>query len=315
MRRSLYFPLIAAALWAAALPSFAAGLDDLAGLDPSGAAALSLPGACPAPSPAAPARAGGALHAWFISVGQGDSEFLELPNGKTALIDGGPADPTGAGDPPLARFLAQHGVTSVDYVVLTHPHADHFTGLRYVFSHARVGNFYDTREDNPGAPTLKLLRGQAAASGAAVSYPAAGDELPWDAGEVEVKVLNSCSQPGQSTAGNVLNDCSIVLKITYQNTSMLLTGDMQGDIEARLVSQYGAGLQSDVLKVGHHGSATASTGPFLAAVRPKYAYIEVGTGNTFGHPTQAALARLQAAGARVFRTDLDGTQEYTIGGD
>jgi len=128
-------------------------------------------------------------------------------------------------------------------------------------------------------------------------------------------VLNSCSTPGQSTDGNVLNDCSIVLHVTYQNTSILYTGDMQSDVEAKLVSKYGAALQSDVLKVGHHGSATASSVPFLNMVKPKYAYIEVGAGNTFGHPTQAALGRLQGAGAKIFRTDTDGTQEYRIGGN
>ncbi len=274
------------------------------------------------PEPAAagvfsgPLKAARALNAYFITVGQGDSEYLELPNGKNALIDGGPANPSGAGDPLVAQFLTQHGITHIDYVVLTHPHADHFTGLKYVFSHARVDNFYDTREDNPGATTLKVLRDQIAQTpNVSISYPAAGDALDWDPGEVQVKVLNSCSTPGQSTAGNVLNDCSIVLKVTYQNTSILYTGDMQNDVEAQLVSKYGADLQADVLKVGHHGSATASGTPFLNMVKPKYAYIEVGAGNSFGHPTQAALSRLQAAGAKIYRTDLDGTQEYTIGGN
>ena len=307
-------PLLAAG-GAFASPVFAGGaLDSAAALAPS--ANISA-----FPDPAAPGAFNGplkarALNAYFINVGQGDSEYLELPNGKNALIDGGPANPSGAGDPLLAQFLTQHGITHIDYVLLTHPHADHFTGLRYVFSHARVDNFYDTREDNPGAATLKLLRDQIAQTpNVSISYPAAGDTLDWDPGEVQVKVLNSCSVPGQSTAGNVLNDCSIVLKVTYQSTSILYTGDMQNDVEAQLVSRYGTDLQADVLKVGHHGSATASSQSFLNMVKPKYAYIEVGAGNTYGHPTQAALSRLQAAGAKIYRTDLDGTQEYSIGGN
>ena len=265
-----------------------------------------------APIPLNTARA---LNAYFISVGQGDSEYIELPNGKAALIDGGPADRAGSGDPAIAQFIAQHNITRIDYVVLTHPHADHFTGLKYVFDHVQVSNFYDTREDNPGAPTLIALRDQIAKTPSiARVYPAADDTLDWDPGEVEVKVLNSCSTPGQSTDGSVLNDCSIVLKVTYQNTSILYTGDMQNDQEAQLVSKYGAGLRADVLKVGHHGSAHSSSAAYLDMVKPRFAYIEVGV-NNYGHPTQAALSRLQAAGAKIYRTDLDGTQKYTIGGN
>ena len=270
----------------------------------------------PAPAPV-PQRLGRALNAWFIDVGQGDSEYIELPNGANVLIDGGPIGRNGPGsEPPLAKFLTQHGVTHINYMVLTHPHADHFTGLKYVFDHMQVDNFYDTREDNPGAPTLGALRAEAAGNGhTRLVYPAAGDSLDWDPGEVRGDVLNSCQAAGQSTAGNVLNDCSIVLKVAYNGQAILYTGDMQNDVEARLVSQYGAALKADVLKVGHHGSRTASSAQFLAQVQPKWAYIEVGAGNSFGHPTQEALGRLQAAGATVFRTDLNGTSEYTISGN
>ena len=250
-----------------------------------------------------------ALNAYFISVGQGDSEYIELPNGKNVLIDGGP-NPTTS----LSQFLTQHNVTHIDYVVLTHPHADHFDGLVYVFNKIKVDTFYDTREENTGAVTIKNLRAKIPTLGVNVVYPAAGQELDWDPGEVQVKVLNSCSTPGSSNAGPVLNNCSIVIKMSYQNTSILYTGDMQSDVEAELVSTYGSQLQSDVLKVGHHGSNTATSAAFLNMVKPKYAYIEVGTGNTFGFPAAVTLSNLQAVGATVFRTDTGGTQQYRIGG-
>ncbi len=278
--------------------------DSLSALAPAAAPEPAAP-----PAVSAPLRSAPALNAYFVSVGQGDAEYIELPNGKNVLIDGGP-NPTA----PLVQFLTQHNVTKLDYVVLTHPHLDHYSGLVYVFSHLQVSNFYDTREDNTGAAGAKALRDKIKAAGVNVVYPSAGDNLDWDPGEVQVKVLNSCSTAGASNSGPVLNDCSIVLKVTYQNTSILYTGDMQSDVEATLVSTYGSQLQSDVLKVGHHGSNTATSAAFLNAVKPKYAYIEVGTGNTFGFPAQVTLSNLQAVGATIFRTDTGGTQEYRIGG-
>ena len=150
--------------------------------------------------------------------------------------------------------------------------------------------------------------------GVKVTYPAAGDNLDWDPGQVQVKVLNACSTPGASNSGPVLNDCSIVLKVTYQNTSILYMGDLQSDVEATLVSTYGSQLKSDVLKVGHHGSNTATSAAFLNMVKPKYAYIEVGKLNTFNFPAPVTLSNLAAVGAVLYRTDRDGTQEYRIGG-
>lgn len=284
-----------------------AALDELNSLAPSGS--FSVPGPAAAAALPGPVRYGNPLNAYFISVGQGDSEYIELPNGKNVLIDGGP-NPTTS----LAQFLSNHNVTHINYVVLTHPHSDHFDGLIYVFNHISVDNFYDTREDNTGSSTVKKLREKVQSLGVNVSYPAEGDYLDWDPGEVQVRVLNSCSQDGASNSGAVLNDCSIVLKVTYENTSILYTGDMQSDQEARLVSAYGSQLQSDVLKVGHHGSNTATSMEFLNAVKPRYAYIELGKNNKFGFPAPVTLSDLQAVGATVYRTDTDGTLEFRIGG-
>ena len=314
---------------------------------PSGLGQGSLKGIVPGgdvptvPEPAAVPPYGGisadpaapGLHAYFVNVGQGDAEYIELPNGKNALIDGGPPDPSVANgtadpvgsadysklpDPPIARFLTEHGVTKIDYVVLTHPHADHYSGLIYVFDKLQVKNFYDTRVDNSAATGDDLVREKARNKpGCALHYPAAGDELDWAAG-VPVKVFNSCPNPAKSPeqepeASSLLNNCSIALKLTYRNASLLFTGDIQSEVEERLVSGYGRELQADVLKVGHHGSAHSSSTGFLNMVQPKRAYIEVGR-NDYGHPTQSALARLRAAGAAIYRTDRDGTQEYSISG-
>jgi competence protein ComEC len=297
---------IAAVALAGAVPSYAGAFDTLRETAP----AVDLPSfPSPVMTPAfAPMRAMRPLKVFFLNVGQGDAAYIELPNGQNALIDAGPSK---AKTSYLATFLAERNVTKIDNVVLTHPHSDHYTGLKYVFSTLPVGNFYDTQADNTGTAVDEAIRAQAQQIGANIVHPAAGALLGWD-GEVQVKVLNSCSSPIMSGSGQFLNDCSIVLKITYQNTSVLFTGDMQEDVEADLVAAFGAGLKSDVLKVGHHGSQYSSSAVFLAAVSPSDAVISVGK-NSYGHPTPDCRARLAAAGALLHRTDTDGTIEYAVG--
>lgn len=249
--------------------------------------------------------------AYFISVGQGDAEYLELPNGRNVLIDGGPADPAGTGDPLIAQFLTQHNITKLDYVVLTHPHADHYVGLLYAADRVKIDNFYDTQLDNMSATGDNKLREKLRASGTRFFYPSAGDTLDWDPGEVQVKVLNGCPAAAQTTIGQVMNDCSIVLKVTFQRVSILYTGDIQDDVEAGLAQKFGGELKSDILKVGHHGSPHSSSTPFLDMVKPSVAFIEVGV-NDYGHPAPSAVSRLQQAGAEIHRTDKEGTLKFTI---
>lgn len=243
----------------------------------------------------------GSLAVHFVDVGQGDSEFIELPDGRTALIDGGP--PNGR----IAEFLSRRGVTRIDHLVLTHPHLDHFGGLAEVFDRLEVAHFYDTRVDN-GGPDDDRLRAKASAEpGITVSYPRPGELLDWGSG-VQVKVFNSCpDERAVAERGRDVNACSITLKLTHQGASLLFTGDIGGRVEAMLAAQYGDELSAHVLKVGHHGSATSSTAPFLEKVRPQMAYIEVGAGNSYGHPRQETLGRLQTAGSEVRRTDEGGT--------
>ena len=243
---------------------------------------------------------------YFINVGQGDAEYLVLPNGKTVLIDGGP-DNSG-----ISAFISENHVKAIDYVVLTHPHSDHYAGLSYVFSNCLVNAFYDTKMDNTRAKGDDRLRDKVASeSNCKVYYPAAGTTLSWCPG-VKVKVLNGCPNPDSASDGKDINNSSIVLQISYNGQTALFTGDIQSEVEDQLVSKYGDTLSSTVLKVPHHGSKYSSTSEFLDKVKPKYAYIEVGSGNNYGHPAQATVSRLQEAGATVYRTDKDGTQKYVI---
>lgn len=258
-----------------------------------------------APPEATLLRPAPGLSVYFVNVGQGDAIYMEFPDGRNALIDGGPSSSASG---PLALFLKERGVSSIDHVTLTHPHSDHYKGLQHVFANYTVGAFYDTRVDNSGATGDDAIRAKAAELGVPAVYPAAGDTLDWSAG-VEVKVLNSCHEPISSKNSETLNDCSIVIRLAYGEASILLTGDAGERVEERLVEEHGGALRSRALKVGHHGSRYSSTSAFLAAVRPELAYIEVGR-NNYGHPHPEAVSRLLAAGAEIFRTDLSGTQEF-----
>ena len=265
----------------------------------------------PPPRNATEYHAAPGLNVYFVNVGQGDSEYIELPDGKNALIDGGPSSSASSG---LAQFLKEKNITHIDDVVLTHPHADHFSGLLYVFSHGiKVDNFYDTRADNTGSTMDDKLRSEVSAQGVNTSYPVAGGTMDWGVPGVNIQVFNACSAPISSGDGAVLNNCSIVFKLSYDGASILFMGDAQSDVENAIMQKYGSELKADVLKVGHHGSHYSSTVPFLQDVSPQRAYIEVGQ-NNYGHPSQQAISNLQSVGAQVFRTDQDGTQEITDNG-
>jgi beta-lactamase superfamily II metal-dependent hydrolase len=310
-RASMRFVAVLAVLWSwSAVPAFAQSLESIKdgefSVQPSAPLRLG-PLTSQAPAADGLSASGSGLTVTFVDVGQGDSEYIELPNGQTVLIDGGPKDEK------MAAFLSSRGITHIDHVVLTHPHSDHYNGLRHVFNAAQVDNFYDNRVDNANAVGDDKVRAQAAAEpGCQLHYPEPGDSLDWGPG-VEAKVFNSCPDASARVMSEDLNNCSIVIKLSYAGNSVLFTGDLSMPKEAELVARYGSELRADVLKVAHHGSYSASTTEFLAMVQPSYAYISLAAGNDYGHPHQVVLDRLKAAGAEVHRTDKEGTMTLTIG--
>jgi competence protein ComEC len=240
-----------------------------------------------------------------VDVGQGDAIYIELPNGKNALIDGGPSGML------IDSFLKAKGVTKIDYVALTHPHSDHYRGLKKVFTNYQVNHYYDTKAENIDAVGDNNLRELAAAEpGCATHYPKPGDILKWDS-KVTIKVFNACWEPVLMRENDETNNCSLVIRLYYNGNGILLTGDAGSDIEREMLSHFKSGLQSNILKVGHHGSRTSSSDAFLARVRPDYAFISVGLNNNYGHPHQEALDRLRNAGAKIYMTTA-GTQSFTI---
>lgn len=236
------------------------------------------------------------LKVHFIDVGQADSAFIELPNGETMLIDAG----TESTASKVASYLADKGVTNLDYVIATHPHADHIGGMPSVLSIFPVGTFYMPRKEHTSNTFFSMLEA-IHSNGCKAVYAEAGKSII-NTGDLKAYFV----APTEDTYPD-LNNYSAVLKLEYKNASFLFTGDAEELSELKMLSSNKKKLCADVLKVGHHGSNSSSKNAFLSAVKPKYAVISVGTGNSYGHPTAETLNRLKDAGADIYRTDEVGT--------
>ena len=254
----------------------------------------------------------GELRITYLDVGQGDAALVELPDGKTMLIDGGGlvGSPVDVGERVIGPFLGARRIRSIDVVALSHPHPDHYGGLGRGLAGVRVGAFWDTGQgenEHVGGPYTSLLA-DLRARGTAIERP---DRLCGlhAMGEVTIEVLAPCPEPNGDRGPN---DNSLVLRIRYRARSFLFVGDAERLEEGDLVRR--GDLRADVLKVGHHGSRTSTSPAFLSAVDPSIAVISCGVRNRFGHPhpnTMRTLARIPT----VYRTDLDGAVTLVTDGD
>lgn len=234
----------------------------------------------------------------FLDVGQGDCAWIRTVDSLDILIDGGPQ----AAGPRVRDYLTGRGVTDIEYMILTHPHADHVGGLVAVLQTLPTGGIWHNGEHAPTTIYQSFLDAVAAAAVPTVLVEA-GD----------TQMLGCCTSVSIANPPQPLemdtNNNSVVLRITYGEIDFLFTGDAEAEAESRMLAWYSDLLDVEVLKVGHHGSDTSSTAPFLAMVSPEVAVISVGEGNRYGHPAQDTLDRLAAAGARIYRTDLHGDVE------
>jgi competence protein ComEC len=245
----------------------------------------------------------GNLRVTFLDVGQGDAILVEVPEGPRLLVDGGPAGPQrlDVGERVLAPFLWNLPAARLDAVALTHPDSDHSGGLRAVLTRFRVREFWENGRWITG--TEDTLRA-AERSGACRRTLVAGQRL-W-LGSALLTVLNpDGTRPLDEPPPSGQNEESLVLRLDWRGFSLLLTGDLGAPGEEQLLASH-APLRALVLKVGHHGSRYSSTEEFLGATQAAVAVISVGARNPFRHPTPEALGRLEAAGARIYRTDRDG---------
>lgn len=236
----------------------------------------------------------------FLDVGEGDSLLIRTPEGHAILIDGGGA-PAGSnfdiGERVLLPALGELGVRRLSAVVITHPHGDHYGGLFAVGRRIPVGEVWvgPGTGDQGYQDLLRLF----AERRIPIRKATAGKELVLGKG-VRCTVL---FPPPHHPEDNP-NNQSLVLRVTYGKTSFLLTGDLETEGENFLLRDRPL-LRADVLKIGHHGSATSTGWPFLRAVSPKIAILSVGR-NNFGHPSAEVLARLKEQGVVLLRTDEKG---------
>ncbi|MBO6210607.1 MAG: DNA internalization-related competence protein ComEC/Rec2 [Schwartzia sp.] len=247
----------------------------------------------------------------FIDVGQGDAALVVTPHGRAFMIDAGGVrdavfDLGGRVDVP---YLLQYGVTELDAAFLTHAHEDHAAGLAGILRRLPVGRVLTAAE---GQPAYQASLGLSAAELAATPFIAVeeGTRLTLDGVTVDVLFAPDASKHGRSG-----NEISNVYRVSYGKASFLFTGDLEKEQEAKLLEKTSGALQSTVLKVGHHGSKTSTSAPFLSAVAPRWAVIDVGAGNRFGHPSQETLDALSAANVKTYRTDRDGAIVFRTDGN
>ncbi len=247
---------------------------------------------------AATASGGDALTVTFFETDRGDMVLVKTPNGNSALIDGG-RDPFGA-----VRKLDDalpFWDRSLDLLLVTHPDADHIGGLQAVIERYEVETIAETPTDHPSTVHAAWRRSIEERSDSFVQL-SEGAVVALDDG-VTLEVLAA----GRPFPDATINDASVVTMLRYQDVSVLLTGDITALSERRLVTS-GHDLRSTVLKVPHHGSDTSSTEPFLDAVNPGVAVVQVGTDNRFGHPTDDVMQRLVTAVGeeKIFVTSENG---------
>jgi len=229
----------------------------------------------------------------FIDVGQGDSIFIELDGTKTMLIDAGTND---SGN-DIAEYIDKLGYDTIDYLIATHPHADHIGGMVEVFENLEIKSVY-----MPNAVTdtktferfLDVIENE----NCKVNEARAGMNI-FSAGNLKADILSPVSEKYKD-----LNNYSVVVKLTHGDIKYLFMGDSEKEVEKQILKD---DISAHVLKVGHHGSSTSSGEEFVKKVNPEIAIISCGEGNDYGHPHEETVEMFDKLGIKMLRTDEEGS--------
>lgn len=235
----------------------------------------------------------GQLKIHFIDVGQADSILIQQGNSAMLIDAGNNADSTLVKD-----YISKQGVERLDYLVGTHPHEDHIGGLDAVIESFQIGKIYMPKVTST-TTTFKDVITAINNKGLKITTPVPGSSFKLGSATCQILAPNSSSYSDQ-------NNYSIVIKLTFGKNTFMFDGDAGAISEMEMINK-GFNVKADVLKVGHHGSNTATCANFLNAVAPKYAVISVGNDNSYGHPQKGTMDRLKSNGITVFRTDQCGT--------
>ncbi len=245
---------------------------------------------------------GQAVTVTVLDVGQGDSTLIELPDGKTMLIDAAEAEEAGK----IITYIQSRGIEQLDYVVATHPHADHIGGMSAILSAFPVGEIW-----MPDAPsdtqTYEKLLLTVEEKNIPLHVAKAGKAI-LSAKGLEIDLLSPIGEKYSD-----LNHYSAVVSLRFGKTRFLFMGDAEGINESEIL-QSGADLSADLLKLGHHGSNTSSTEAFVRAVNPIWGVISCGTGNKYGHPNSETLSLFAKLSITLCRTDLEGNLLFVSDG-
>lgn len=234
------------------------------------------------------------LHVYFLDVGQADSTFIITPDGESILIDAGNAED----GERIVKLLKSAGIKRLDYLIATHPHADHIGGMEDVVKSFDIGDLYMTNAQT-NSRTFENLLLAIKEKNEPILRASSGTLL------FEKDGISASFVAPNADSYEDLNNYSAVLKLTYGQTSFLFTGDAEKTSEDQIRSN----IKCDVLKVGHHGSSSSTTKNFLKKTEPKYAVISCGEDNSYGHPHTETLQRLNSRSIKTYRTDLNGTIE------
>jgi len=255
--------------------------------------------------PAEQGQQNSSLTAKVLDIGQGDAILIRVA-GQTVLVDTGDIEHRDK----MVAYIKKEGITTIDKVIITHPHADHLGGMPGILENFKVGHIYDSGKTGTTALYRQYLS-LVNKKNIPFTVVTPGVEIII-ANEIKLKFF----APDKSLLAEAeMNSSSIVAKLIYNKFSMLLTGDAEKESEELMLKSYAGELKSNVLKAGHHGSNTSSSSGLLKAVGAEAVIISLGVNNDYHHPHPSTLKKYEQFKLKVYRTDLDGTVTVTSDGN